>query len=212
LCEVDLYDSSVCNLSPNENSNQPIDNVLFNHVSVISDKCDFSGVVSDDIIFSVAQYVARISLLNTDFATFYPKIVVFSDKNVLVERNDHCCSVCKKHGLEKMTYDFCSQCYYLINYDSISGMELARYIETNTFFIYFFCLVIIFSVNVLQLLRSQMSLRESEVIQTLLLFLSLASSHWQCSSFLLFRNKLNLVFLVCLIIAHKIGADRCCFC
>jgi hypothetical protein len=148
------------------------------------EKVCFSEVVSTNVICKCVEVVSRLGLFSKD--TF-----IFNPSNCDCEIQT--CDVCKKGGLLKIAKDFTHRNSNLTkNLSKCSNDEIKR-----------------FSTDIEKIIRSlrRIELRECDIVNAIIIFKSVVKRHSQCSTFVILRNDLRMVFLAGLIIAHKLSVD-----
>ncbi|KAH7830503.1 uncharacterized protein MONOS_11406 [Monocercomonoides exilis] len=155
-----------------------------------------SYITSEMLIHNTAKIVSRIIAELSILCTFN------STTNSKIE---NCCSMCQKAGLHEVAHHFCQEGYFKEGNHSIGNdsLELQKEMENAA------CEAYAQLLRVIIKLKEKFRLRETELIQGVIMFNKFCSRHWRCSCFILFARLLKTMFLVCVMVAHKTSADVC---
>jgi hypothetical protein len=169
------------NINEKENNNDDNDDKINNNNI---ENTLFSEDVGDNVTMNAIEMVSRLGLFAFDQCVFNP---------MNCDAESQCCEVCKKQGLLNVAIKCSEKLKNMINVNEKSGRgDFERFGED----IY----------NIIKGLE-EIELRESDIINGVWMFDTVIKRHSQCSTFVLLRNNLKIMFLGCLIIAHKISAD-----
>lgn len=160
-----------------------------------SEILEFSGLASDNCILKVSLRISEEAFFAVQFSSFLvPKL----DEKL----PNHCCPECHRNKVYDIAAGFFESksevlCVSPFYPDSSVDIKNKYVIEVREGLS-----------TIMLIVRKVFNVRESEIILGMHLFEMLCHRHWQCSTFILLRNNLKLVFVVCLLIAHKSLADR----
>ncbi|KAH7823628.1 uncharacterized protein MONOS_14128 [Monocercomonoides exilis] len=164
-------------------------------------------IISNDIGLRVAAYISKIAAFGVGVASF--------------ERHNHwniapSCEICLKAGISDVSTFYCAS--------GMAERALSKYLVAPFWFNpQLPCQQDIFlqkhvnsiesmilkeTIDVIGNLQRICHIRETEVIQGVVLFDRICARHWNCGSFVLLRCHLILMFTICVMISHKLNSDN----
>jgi hypothetical protein len=135
---------------------------------------------------SAVDVVSRFALFAIDNCSFSP---------ANCDADAHVCNTCRKYGLLKEAKEYSASCSKEKEDNNNKRSIVEDFIK--------------FEADISLILHSlkDVKLRECDIVNAVWMFDTVIKKHNQCCTFVLLRNNLKFVFLVCLIIAHKVSAD-----
>lgn len=188
--------------SPNENLSTSVDlnNFCLSNPSIQSEHAE---IITDFMIKKAADFVSQLVCVCLTYSTYKPTA---SSSSQFI----HSCSVCENSFSSQIMSFFSSpNPNYEVSTLSSNPSGSALTMGTPSSLIVYqqqqntrplICAL-------LRKLQQKIHLRTCELICSLYFFSNVLKRHWECSSLFLLRNSLFIVFVVCLLLSHKMNND-----
>lgn len=218
-----IPESSFCLPTISYTSNHSLDNAEDSFDPILASKSPTASSLAtpNEPIFSDSQFssgsITRISSFVTDIisqtyimsSTSHPPYPAGSQVSPSsLHISPCCCSVCANSGMYPVAVQymnsFASQCSNRAFRPSIdSPFTFAKAMH------YYQKEIQVPLEHAISFLQRELRVRLVEVATGALLFEDFCKQHWRCATFVLFRTILKTIFVVCVMIAHKLSADHC---